>query len=126
MTRSRAAALAFGAAHVAGGVAGTLAPGALGRPWLGPGADAPVARAALRAFWACDALPAALTVDAVVRGRPLRARLAAGIASDLARIAAALSAREVAPRRGSAAMVAASAAGALTAAALLPHVDRGW
>src|SRR4051812_48718002 len=65
MTRSRAAALAFGAPPAPAGAAGTIAPSALGRPWLGPGADAPAARAALRAFWACDALPAALTVDGV-------------------------------------------------------------
>jgi hypothetical protein len=123
MTRSRAAALAFGATHVLAGVAGAVAPAALGRPWLGPGADAPAARAALRAFWACDALPAALTVDAVLRGRPLRARLLAGGASDLARIAGALTARDAAPRAGTAGMVAASAAGALTATALLAHVD---
>ena len=123
MTRSRAAALAFASAHVAAGALGAAAPSALGRFWLGPGADAPAARAALRAFWVCDALPAALTIDAVVRGRPLRARLLAGVASDVARVAAALTARDVAPRRGSAMMVAASAVGALTATGLLPHVD---
>jgi hypothetical protein len=123
VTPARTAALVFGAGHAVAGVAGAVAPAALGRPWLGGGADAPAARAALRAFWACDALPALLTVDAVVRDRPLRARLAAGIASDLARAAAALTAREVAPRRGTAAMVGASCAGAALAAALMARVD---
>lgn len=120
---SRAIAFGFGATHVAMCAAAAAAPVAYGRPWLGETAATSAARAALRGLAICDALPAVLVVDAVVRGRPLRARLAVGVFSDLGRATAALSARPQAPAAGNTAMVAASLAGAAIATSLLPHVD---
>ena len=73
-------------------------------------------RAARRGLEVCDALPAVLVVDAVLRSRPLRARLAVGVVS-------ALPARPQAPQPGNAAMLAASLTGATIATSLLPHVD---
>lgn len=123
MNRSRAIALGFGATHVAMCAAGAAAPVAYGRPWLGDSAGTPAARAALRGLAIADALPAVLVVDAVVRHRPLRARLAVGVVSDLGRAVTALTARSQAPARGNSAMVAASLTGATIATSLLPHVD---
>lgn len=123
MRPSRAIALGFGATHVAMCAAAAAAPAAYGRPWLGKTADAAAARAALRGLAICDALPAVLVVDAVLRRRPLRARLAVGIVSDLGRAAAALSGRPQAPAAGNSAMIAASLTGATLATSLLPHVD---
>ena len=125
MSPSRLIALGFGATHVAMCAAAVAAPAAYGRPWLGEGADTPAARAALRGFAVCDALPAVLVVDAVLRRRPLRTRLAVGVLSDLGRAAAALTARPEAPDPGNKAMIAASLTGATIATSLLPHVDAG-
>lgn len=124
MSRSRAIALFFGATHVAMCAAAAVRPVAYGRPWLGETAVTPAARAALRGLAICDALPAALVVDAVLREQPLRARLAVGIVSDLGRATTALSVRSHAPAAGNSAMVAASLTGAAIASSLLPHVDR--
>ena len=123
MLVSRVIALGFGATHVLMCAAAAAAPVAYGRPWLGESAEAPAARAALRGLAVCDALPAVLVVDAVVRRRPLAARLAVGVVSDLARAATALTARPQAPAAGNTAMIAASLAGATIATSLLPHVD---
>ena len=123
MTVSRGIALGFGAVHVAMCAAAAAAPVAYGRPWLGDSAATPAARAALRGLAICDALPAVLVVDAVVRRRPLRARLAVGVISDLGRAATALTARPHAPAAGNLAMVGASLTGATIATSLLPHVD---
>lgn len=123
MLMSRGIALGFGATHVLMCTAAAVAPVAYSRPWLGDTAATPAARAALRGLTVCDALPAVLVVDAVVRRRPLRARLAVGIVSDLARAATALTARPHAPAVGNTAMIAASLAGATIATSLLPHVD---
>ena len=120
---ARAVALAFGATHVVMCVAAVAAPAAWGRPWLGDGASVPAARAALRGLAIADALPAILVVDAVVRDRPLRARLAVGVLSDLGRAVTALSARSHAPRGGNTVVIGASLSGALIATSLLPHVD---
>ena len=125
MSISRAIAFGFGASHVLMCAAAAAAPVAYGRPWLGESAATPAARAALRGLAICDALPAALVVDAVVRRRPLRARLAVGVVSDLGRAATALSARPHAPAPGNSGMIAASLAGATIATSLLPHVDAG-
>ena len=123
MRLSRGIALGFGATHVAMCAAAAAAPVAYGRPWLGETAATPAARAALRGLAVCDALPALLVVDAVLRRRPLRARLAVGVVSDLGRATAALSGRPHAPAAGNTAMIAASLAGATIATSLLPHVD---
>ena len=123
MSVSRAIALGFGATHVLMCGAAAATPAGYGRLWLGETAGTPAARAALRGQAICDALPAVLVVDAVLRRRPLRARLVVGVVSDLGRAAAALTARPYAPKPGNAAMVAASLAGATIATSLLPHVD---
>jgi hypothetical protein len=123
MPVSRLIALGFGATHVLMCAAAAAAPVAYGRPWLGDSAEAPAARAALRGLAVCDALPAVLVVDAVVRRRPLAARLAVGVVSDLGRAATALTGRRAAPAGGNTAMIAASLAGATIATSLLPHVD---
>ena len=125
MSPSRLIALGFGSAHVVMCAAAVAAPAAYGRPWLGEGADTPAARAALRGFAVCDALPAILVVDAVLRRRPLRTRLAVGVLSDLGRAAAALTARPQAPDPGNKVMIAASLTGATIATSLLPHIDAG-
>lgn len=123
MVLARAVALGFGATHVAMCAAAMAAPAAWGRPWLGDGVSVPAAHAALRGLAIADALPAILVVDAVVRDRPLRARLAVGVLSDLGRAVTALSARSHAPTGGNTAVIAASLSGALIATSLLPHVD---
>jgi hypothetical protein len=123
MSTSRVIALGFGATHVLMCAAAAAAPAGYGRFWLGETAETPAARAALRGLAICGALPAVLVVDAVLRRRPLRARLAVGVMSDLGRAAAALTARPHAPQPGNAAMVAASLTGATIATSLLPHVD---
>jgi len=125
MPVSRVIAFGFGATHVLMCAAAAAAPVAYGRPWLGDSAQAPAARAALRGLAVCDALPAVLVVDAIVRRRPLAARLAVGVVSDLARAATALTARPHAPAAGNTAMIAASLTGATIATSLLPHVDAG-
>ncbi|CAA9476976.1 MAG: hypothetical protein AVDCRST_MAG65-1191 [uncultured Solirubrobacteraceae bacterium] len=123
MSTSRVIALGFGATHVLMCVAAAATPAGYGRLWLGETAETSAARAALRGLAICDALPAVLVVDAVLRRRPLRARLAVGVVSDIGRAAAALAGRRDAPQPGNAAMVAASLTGASIATSLLPHVD---
>lgn len=123
MSFSRAVALGFAATHVVMCAGAVAAPAAWGRPWLGDGATVPAARAALRGLAIADALPAVLVVDAVVRKRPLRSRLAVGVASDLGRALTALGARSHAPVGGNTAVIAASLSGAAIATSLLPHVD---
>ncbi len=125
MASSRLIALGFGSVHVVMCAGAAIAPAAYGRPWLGDSADTPAARAALRGFAICDALPAVLVVDAVLRHRPLRTRLGVGVLGDLGRAAAALTARPQAPDPGNALMIAASLTGATIATSLLPHVDAG-
>ena len=121
--RARTVAFGFGATHVAMCAVAVAAPAACGRPWLGDGASVPAARAALRGLAIADALPAVLVVDAVVRDRPLRARLAVGVLGDLGRAITALSARSHAPIGGNTVVMAASLSGALIASSLLPYVD---
>lgn len=125
MSVSRRIALGFGASHVVMCAAAAVAPSAYGRLWLGEAADTPATRAALRGFAISDALPAVLVVDAVLRHRPLRTRLAVGVLGDLGRAAAALSARPQAPDPGNSLLIAASLTGATLATSLLPHVDAG-
>jgi hypothetical protein len=120
---ARAVALAFAVAHVPVAAAGAVAPGALGPLWLGRGVVRGSGRRAVRGFCVLDALAAGAVAEAVVRERAVAPRLAAGIATDVARLA--VSVLGAARGRGPLALpiAAASAAGAATASALLPRVD---
>jgi hypothetical protein len=113
----------FASTHVPVSALGAAAPGAVGPVWLGRRVRHPVAREALRAFCAADALAAAAVADAVLRGRPVAGRLTVGIGGDLARAALSVAALRRGPRPVALAVAAASLTGAALATGLRRRVD---
>lgn len=115
-------ALALNAGRVGIGVALTLAPAALGRRWIGPVADDPGARVAIRAMGIRDAALGAATIGTLratgVGGMGFRVLAGLGIAVDAVDAAATVAAWRSLPASGKAVIAVAGGATALGAAVL--------
>jgi hypothetical protein len=122
MTGARKGTIVVLALRIAYGAGLIVAPGRLGRRWLGPAANAAPTQVPLRALGAREIILHAGAVIAAVRGAPLRPWLAGSIVGDLSDLAATFAGRGELPKGsatatlvvgGSSALISAAAAAAL-------------
>jgi predicted lipoprotein len=118
MDRARQATVALAGLRIAYGAALAAAPVRTARPWIGPAADLPATRVAVRRLGAREVLLHAGALAAALTGAPVRPWLLASIGGDCADIASTFAARDGvpdgAPRRT---LSVAGASAALTVAA---------
>jgi hypothetical protein len=118
MTSARKLALAFAATRGIYAAALLAAPARIGTSWLGPDAERPAVRVAIRGLAARDGALSAGMAEAAVRGRPLLPWLLGSLAGDVTDLTATLLAGDAVPERSRRGTVALAGGSALVAAAL--------
>jgi hypothetical protein len=111
------------ASRVAFGTALTLAPGPVGRPWVGRDSALPSVRMVARTMGARDAMLGVGALLALEHDAPVRGWLEAGMASDVVDATAALMAWRHLPRVGRLMTVVAAGTAAVMGARLARLVD---